>query len=261
MIQVIHRAVAILEYLAEKPEQPRRLKDLAGRMRLNTATCANILKTLRERGLVAKNDAGYQLGPWIDHMGQKSPYRQRLAIAEPEIVRLANEVGETVLLAVIHQGRRYVLCHADGNRTMQVRPDFLFRENLYQSASGRLLLAYLAEDEIKAIVQQQGLPGKNWPEINSTAQLQRVLQQIRRRRFVVRQDQEFAHIVRQIRGIAGPVWQGGAVVAAVAMLVPALRFQGAERRRLIRAVQDAAARISKMVSSLPGGMSAARTEP
>lgn len=254
MIQVIHRAVAILEYLAETPSQARRLKDIAGCMRLNAATCANILKTLLKRGLAAKNGAGYQLGPWIDHMGQKSPYRQGLAqLAEPEIVRLAHAVGETALLAVIQQGRRYVMCHADGNRAMQMRPDFLFRKNVYQSASGRLLLACQPADAIKAIIDQEGLPRKNWPNIATETQLLRALQKIRRQGFVVRQDQEFAQIVRQIRGIAWPVRQGDTVVAAVAMMVPAMRFQGAERGRLIRTVRDAADRISRAATSLTGG--------
>lgn len=250
MIQVIHRAVSILEYLAEEPGRSRRLKDIASRMGLNAATCANILKTMIERGLAAKNDAGYQLGPWIDHIGRKSPYRRGLAhLAAPEIMRLAHDVGETALLAILQHGRRYILCHADGNRAMQVRPDFLFRENIYQSASGRLLMAYSSPDEIKEIIRQQGLPRRNWLHIATDGQLQRALRQIRRQGFVVRKDQEFSQIARQIHGIACPVRQGETVGAAVALMVPAIRFQGAEGKRLIRAVQDTADRISRIVAT------------
>lgn len=247
MIQVIHRAVAMLEYLAEDPVQPRRLKAIAEHLHLNLATCANILKTLAERGLVAKHGlrSGYQLGPWIDHIGRKSPYRQGLVqAAEPEIVRLANMMHATALLVVIHQGRRYVLCHANGNRAMQIRPDFIFSENIYQSASGRLLLANLPVAEQKEFVRQQGLPGRSWPNIAGAAQVYRALEQIRRQGLAFRKDHRFEDIMEQTYGVACPVRQGKTVVAAVALLIPALRFQGRTRPRIICAVQDTAARIS-----------------
>jgi len=58
----------------------------------------------------------------------------------------------------------------------------------------------------------------------------------------------------RVYGFACPVWQDDAVVAAVALLVPAIRFQGAEGQRLIRAARESAARISRSITSSTGGM-------
>ena len=50
MIQVVNRACDILEVLVETPDAPVGLGEVAGRVGLHAATCANILKTLVARG-------------------------------------------------------------------------------------------------------------------------------------------------------------------------------------------------------------------
>ncbi|WP_373515471.1 helix-turn-helix domain-containing protein [Persicitalea sp.] len=52
MIQVIHRALDLLELIAIEPNQPKALGELADTLGLNHGTCANILKRLVNRGYV-----------------------------------------------------------------------------------------------------------------------------------------------------------------------------------------------------------------
>ncbi|HEX7366805.1 MAG TPA: hypothetical protein VF273_06905, partial [Pelobium sp.] len=61
MIQVIHRSVDILEYVADDANKPKLMGNIARDLKLNTATCANIVKTLVSRGLLqkAENEKGY----------------------------------------------------------------------------------------------------------------------------------------------------------------------------------------------------------
>lgn len=251
MIQVLDRAVAILDYLATNPAQPRPLKEIAAHIGLGPGTCSNILKTMQHHGLVAQSGPrqNYFLGPWLDHISCRTPMRQGLIlIAEPEIVCLAEETGETATLSAMYQCRRFVLCKATGNRLLQLRYDFAFSVNPYHSASGRVLLAYLPEKSLNAIVAQAGLPHSHWPEISSLEELHAALAQIRRRGYALRHDQEFENIYDQIHNIAFPVYSGDFVTAAVALMIPGVRFRNAERRRLFEAVGNAAQRISEALS-------------
>lgn len=56
MIQVINRSVDILEYVAEDIYRPKLLGNIAKDLNLNVATCANIVKTLIDRGLLKKKN-------------------------------------------------------------------------------------------------------------------------------------------------------------------------------------------------------------
>lgn len=72
MIQVIHRALNIMEYIATDPERPKELGDIAEELKLHAATCANIIKTLVTRQYLVKleKQKGYLLGPMFHRMGK-----------------------------------------------------------------------------------------------------------------------------------------------------------------------------------------------
>ena len=76
MIQVIHRALNIMEYIALDPERPKGLGDIAERMDLNAATCANIIKTLVTRKYLVKleKQKGYLLGPMFQRLMSKDDH-------------------------------------------------------------------------------------------------------------------------------------------------------------------------------------------
>ena len=80
MIQVLNRALDILEYIAQTDGMPQQLKDIAAHLGLHEATCANILKTLAARDYVeqAKRGAGYTLGPMAYYLPRDKDYRPAL---------------------------------------------------------------------------------------------------------------------------------------------------------------------------------------
>jgi DNA-binding IclR family transcriptional regulator len=73
MIQVIHRALNIMEYVAADPERPKELGDIAEDLKLHSATCANIIKTLVTRQYLVKleKQKGYLIGPMFNRLGVK----------------------------------------------------------------------------------------------------------------------------------------------------------------------------------------------
>jgi len=244
MIQVLHRAFGILESAAADPGRPRALGEIARAAGLNKATCAHILKTLVATGYMEQiaPRKGYRLGPRAYALGGGRAYRPDLvAAAEPALADLAAETRETALLAVLRGDTRYTLCQVDGQRDVRVRAEPMAARNVYETATGRLLLAFSPVGDVDAFVAGRGLPGEAWPEVKSADDLGKALAAIRRRRRVVNVTPT------HVAGIAAAVVAGGEVVAAVGLFLPDFRFKGPHRKAVIDGVERTAARISQLL--------------
>jgi len=241
MIQVIGRAIDILEFLAAEPERARSLGEIAASTGLNPATCANILKTLVARGVVEQTAPrkGYVLGPLPYLLTRNGPYRKDLTVvAEPLVRHLVEQVGETALVATITRGRRSVLFQIEGTRVVSINPAFLLRQDVYMTATGRLLLAHLPREEREAVFRENGMPdGKVWQESATAAGLLRALEEIRRQEFLVTVTQG------EVCAIAFPIREHGCVVAALGLYLPAFRFTGAHRREILDGMRAVAEEI------------------
>ena len=248
MIQVLHKAFDILESLAADADRPRGLGQIAGELGLNQATCANILKTLVRRGYAEQvaPKKGYLLGPMSYSLAGSRPYRRDLLkAAEPLMAELAKEVRETVLLVALHQGKRFILCEARGDQDLQVRSDIISSDDVYETATGRLLLAHLSPEKLRTFVTMRGLPGAVWPEARRRTGLTRALEGIREHGKVV--DVSKA----QVAAAAFPIRDGETIVAALGLYLPRFRFKGAHRKRVLAGLEDTATRINRQLSERP----------
>ncbi len=245
MIQVIHRALDILELLGSQPERAFPLGEIARLLALHRATCSNILKTLAQRGYVERLPArgGYRLGslasPW---QGLAEHDRELAVVARPLLQALAEKLDETSLLGVIRGTKRVTLECAATDRDLQVRSRQV--RDVYETASGRLLLAYLPDQQQTAFVERAGLPdARVWSEIGSADDLQRALAAIRRRKLARSDSPE--HVV----GLAVPVWQDEQVVASVSVYLPEVRFKAQRRNEIVSTLRAAGREISQRLEA------------
>jgi IclR family KDG regulon transcriptional repressor len=242
MIQVVQRALDILECVAQDPETPKGLGEIAERVELNAATCARILQTLVAAGYVEQMGPrkGYRLGPMAYALAAQGPYRKDLVhVAQPVLERLAGETQETVLLAVLHQGRRVTLCEVEGTQIVQVRSDRLQLYDPLRTATGRLLLAYLDDTRRKSCLETSETYAT--APVSTREQMEAELVQARRDGRVIRTSE--GHVV----GIAYPVWEGETVAAALGLHLPEHRFTGEHRDRVLEAMERAAREMSERV--------------
>jgi len=243
MIQVLKRALAVLTYLSSSPSAPLGLGDIAEATGLNPSTCARILKTLVEEGYVEQvgHKKGYLLGPMAYGLSAHGPYRKDLvAFAEPLVVHLAKAVGETIVLATLSRGNWINLCEADGEATIQVRPDALAsRHTPYASATGRMCLAHLSAPELDVVITRFGLPEENaWPGTTTPEALARRLDEIRATGIAIRDGKD-------VVAVAVPVECGGRVIAGLGSHLPQYRYQGEHRERLLAGLRETAAQIGR----------------
>lgn len=240
MIQVIQRSFGALELLAQRSPQALPLGVIAQALSLHPATCANILKTLVHVGAVRAipGRGGYTLGPSLAYLARRGGMGQDIALAaEGQARGLAGSLRETVVVATIQGGRRYTLCQIEGDRDLSVRSEF-FSDDIFLTATGRVLVAHLGEGELAAMLRDRDGSGDDWPQLRQPAQRGRVLATIRRRGWeLVRRDEVVA--------IARPLRQGEPVVAAIGIALPLSRFRGEHRRQVLAGLAAAADEINE----------------
>jgi DNA-binding IclR family transcriptional regulator len=238
-IQVLDRALSILEVLAQS-SAPLGRNALAERLDLHPTTCSRILRSLANAGYVEQTEpkGGYVLGVMPHALVAGQPYRKDLvARAAPILEEWADTVGETVLLAVLRQGRRTVLQEFEGSDHVQVRKGFAQRWNPFETATGRLLVAYAGEAERAVVFRRYPLGTSECSEWLTPEDVALWSRGVRHEGQVIRSTES------GVVGVAYPVCEDGRVTASIGTHMPAYRFEGRHAEVVQVALREAAEKI------------------
>lgn len=236
MIQSISRALDILEFLADNPGTPKTPGEIAKKTGINPATASNIIKTMVERNYVeqAGPRKGYVPGVMCYHLSREEFYYRRLIKAASDLMEsLSQETGETVLLAVLKGGKRYILHQISGSGVFHVRRDIALDPRVTDTATGMVLLSGLSEDELKAFALKRELCEEELISIRKS------LEKTREEGFCI-------HVThgKQVAGIAYPVFHSGRIAASIGIFLPVFRFRGAHRKKVLKGLEYASKNIS-----------------
>jgi IclR family transcriptional regulator, KDG regulon repressor len=187
MIQVIHRALDILEHVASKKEKASSLTEIATSLNLHQATCANIIKTLVNKNYLEHlgRKKGYRLGAMAYYLTGNMAYNQNLLwVAKDVMEDLTAEANESTLLGILRNYKRFIVQLVNCDQDLQVRSKT--DRNAYETATGRILIAFLSEADRNTFVQINGMPDPElWKEVQSREDLERVLAEIRKEELAV----------------------------------------------------------------------------
>lgn len=241
MIQVINRALDILEFLAVEPERQKTLGEIAEKLNLNAATCANIIKTLVERKYVDKLEKkkGYCLGAKAYGLTGNESYKKDVTeAAKEELTALTKKIKENSLLAVLENDMRRVLVRVMSEHPIQAStaPE----KRAYDSASGRSLIAMLPDAELHRFVKQYGLPKKGeWEGVKDERSLNEQIGHIRENGYATQLTKE------KIVGLAVPVYKGEKVIASLSIYLPQFRYSKSDKTELVALMKQASKRITR----------------
>jgi IclR family KDG regulon transcriptional repressor len=153
-VQSLERAIAILKsFSIEKPE--RAVGELSRELGLHKSTVSRLMTTLARGGLLARNPETrrYRLG--IDLIGlaaQVVSYMDVREVARPFLREMAEDCQESVNLAVLDAGQVVNLEQfVPPLRQVKNIGRVGRRMSAHCTAAGKVLLAYLAEDELDHI--------------------------------------------------------------------------------------------------------------
>lgn len=244
MIQVIQRALDILEYIANEPDKPKPLGEIASKLELNAGTCANIIKTLVERKYLEKIDKqkGYCLGSMAYRISGNEGYQKGLVdAAKEEMEALTKKINENSLLAILNGVTRIAILRAHGANDLQATTP---AEKLaYETTSGRLLIAMLPDAELEKYISKYGLPKADvWPEACNVKSFQRQIKKIQNEQYAVQVTKG------QIVGLAAPVYKKEKVVASLGVYMPVFRYSKWNKNEIVKYIKSAAEKISRKLT-------------
>ena len=241
MVLVVIKTFDILELVASRNGTPISLTEISAELQLNQATAANIIKTMVAKGYLEHigKKKGYRLGPAAYRITNEVAYEQELLTAARDVMNeLTHKLNESSILGILRNNKRHILHVVNSNQEVQVqlRSD----RNVYETASGRLLLAFLSEKQLEDFLKQNGYPDATlWKEGSSLKTLKAELTRIKKEGFVM------THLInRHVRGFAVPVFAEDKVVAGLSVFLPDYRYTLARHKIIRQSLQEASYAIS-----------------
>jgi DNA-binding IclR family transcriptional regulator len=120
MIQVLNRAFDILELLSRDIEKEYTLSEIADPLNLHHSTCANIIKTMINRGYIQKKK-GYTIGKQLYYLTNNFTNEARIVKwAINPMKDLSNILRESCIIAVIKSNSRITLHKETFEQELQV---------------------------------------------------------------------------------------------------------------------------------------------
>lgn len=240
-IQSVDRALMLLEAIAEAGGEST-LTELSARTRLNISTCHHLLATLLKWGYVSKvpGRRSYALGGRILHLGHACLRQVDLPRrAEPVLRRLNEVTGETVHLAILQGDSVVTLAKRESRHAVRVETDSVGMSDApHATATGKAMLAWLPEDEMRRILDANGMPRFTPATITDFSALVEHLRHVRRNGFSTDYEEFQPGVICVGAAIRD---HAGAVVGAISASAPTMRAND-EHFALMRDAVIAAAR-------------------
>ena len=226
MIQVIKRVEEILVYLSKNRKREVPLSEIADTLDMHRATCANILKTLKELGLIEQMSyrKGYVLGEKLYAIaGVNNDPDRIVTLLKPLLDSLCKEVNENVMLSVIKNDKRINLYSVKANHAIEAK--IIYEMKAWQATTAKVIIARYSQEKLNNFLKLAGMPSKDWPEIRTKEDLLNRLSEIKAKKCFTVINQHFACI-------AAPVFKNGEVVASIGCYLPDMRLTTATHKNL-----------------------------
>jgi len=261
-VQSVDRAVQVLETLAR--EDGASIALLARELEVHASTASRLVASLERHDLIERGENGtVQLGVGLLRLAAAArPRRDLTAIAGPVCEALAEELGETVNVAVLRGGVAVNLYQAQARSTVAMHNWVGDRTVLHATSSGKMLLAHLESDQRRDLLRGE-LESFTAHTLTDPAVLEAQLDEARERGWAEAIEEYEDGLVALAAPVRGPE---GTVIAAVSAAGPAYRLSPQHLPEAAVVLRRAAAEISRRLgyrasSAQASGASAQAASP
>jgi IclR family pca regulon transcriptional regulator len=223
------------------------IADVSRATGLTRAVVRRCLYTLKELGYAATDGRMYFLQPRILNLGYAYLSTAPVPIAaQPVLEEMSEALGEASSVAVLDDGAVVYVGRAATKRIMSVTLGVGSRLPAYCTALGRVLLAYLTDEQVSSELSKVDFIQHTKHTVTSRKRLEEILVDVRKEGFALN-DQE---LEIGLRSIAVPVRNVvGTVVAAMNVSTQASRVS--RRELLERCLPVLRGAAEKLSSQLP----------
>ncbi|MDX3639862.1 IclR family transcriptional regulator [Streptomyces sp. MB09-02B] len=247
-MQSVDRAISVLEILAQRGEAG--VSEVAAEIEVHKSTAFRLLGALEARGLVeqAGERGKYRLGFGIVRLA--GAVTGRIDITQqgrPVCERLAEEIGETVNIAVMQEHYAINLYQVRGPGAITAHNWVGQLTPLHATSSGKILLAHMPAKERAALLSDVGMKKVTPHTITAKTKLEKNLLAARERGYAFTLEE----LEIGLHAMAAPVRnRDGEVIAALSASGPAYRFTEERLHELSPVLLKGAAEISHRMGYL-----------
>lgn len=243
-VPALEKGLDLLEALAARPGD-RSQADLARDLGRSASEIFRMLNCLERRGYIAKDAVSgrYRLTLRLYELAHThTPVDQLLHAAEGPLRELARRVRESVHLSVLSDGKLLVLSQVESQNRTRVSVEVGGRFPAVLTASGRILLAHLSQEELRAFLGRDD----DWARLGAAARERFLADLLRIRRDGVYQGK--SDLTQGIRDVAAFVGNPRIGISA-AVCVPSLTVIGKPKppSELRAAVKECAVTITRQL--------------
>jgi IclR family transcriptional regulator, acetate operon repressor len=259
-VQSVDRALTLLEALTRSAGSVA-LTELSQRSQLNISTCHHLLATLVKWGYVAKTPGRrYALGARVLYLGQAFLSQVDLPRrAQPFVERINETTGEMVHLAVLQGDAVITLLKREARHAVRVETGALgAADAAHATATGKAMLAWLPEHEIRRILSVKGMVRFTPATITDANAFIEELRLVRRNGHALDREEFQPGVICVGAAIRDHL---GAVVGAISASTPTLRATQthltAVREEVMAAARALSAEFGAQASEAAEGLPAA----
>ncbi|MFI2437537.1 IclR family transcriptional regulator [Streptomyces sp. NPDC018693] len=247
-MQSVDRAISVLEILAQRGEAG--VSEVAGEIDVHKSTAFRLLGALESRGLVeqAGERGKYRLGFGIVRLA--GAVTGRIDITQqgrPVCERLAEEIGETVNIAVMQEHYAINLYQVRGPGAVTAHNWVGQLTPLHATSSGKILLAHMPAKERAALLSTAGMKKVTPRTITAKTKLEKNLAEAQERGYSITLEE----LEVGLHAMAAPVRnRDGDVIAALSASGPGYRLTEERLHELAPVLVKGAAEISHRMGYL-----------
>jgi len=248
-ITALQRGLRLLHLFSESP-RGLTAKEVAGLSRLPVSTVHRFLANLVTTGFLNRDEEGiHHLGIACFSIGQAAVRQldiRRLSL--PYLRELNQQTRETIHLTVRHGLSAVYVEKLDSPEPLRIHSRIGATVPLHCTAVGKVMLAYLTEDEQDKVLPELDLKRLTPNSVGNLQELKTQLSRVRKNGYACDLEEHEVHI----RCVAAPIWDHtGSVQSSLSLTAPTLRMPMTRLRQLAPLIQTAGLKISAELGYQP----------
>jgi DNA-binding IclR family transcriptional regulator len=250
-ITALQRGLRLLRLFSESP-LGLTAKQVAGRSRLPVSTVHRFLANLEGANFLnCGGDGVYHLGIACFAIGQAALGQLDIRrVSLPYLEELNRQTRETIHLTVRHGLSAVYVEKLDSPEQLRIYSRIGATVPLYCTAVGKVMLAYMPDDERERVLPQLGLKRLTPNSVGNLQELEAELYRVRKNGYACDLEEHELHI----RCVAAPIWDhAGGVNASLSITAPVVRMAVTRLRQLAPLIQTAGLQISRELGYQPTG--------
>jgi IclR family transcriptional regulator, KDG regulon repressor len=249
LVSAVGRTMAVLEALAEHPEESG-VSEIANKLDMSKATVYRFLQSLKARGYVVQDaEDRYRLSVRLFELGaQALPHLDIVREAEPGMRRINELTGETVHLGILDEGSIVYVHKIDSKYNLRMYSRIGRRAPLYCTGIGKVLMAWLEEEELMAHLEEESFERRTANTLTSVEAYLQELETVRRQGYA----EDHEEFEDNMRCLAAPIRDRfGHVIGGMSVSFPCFRFREELKQDYVKQLMQASQQISNQLGWHP----------